>query len=52
MRIVSSKNNAMWMAILTHVLHRPGPGPAQCDEPEQQHASDQLAIDMMHPCVV
>jgi hypothetical protein len=47
--IVSAEKSAEGMAVLTWVLDRPYPGATQCDEPEQQDAPDQLAIDMMHP---
>ena len=48
-RIVSAEKSARWMAVLTWVLDRPYAGATECDEPEQQNASHQLAIDMMHP---
>jgi hypothetical protein len=51
-RIVSAEKSAEWMAVLTWVLDRPDARATECDEPEQQNASDQLAIDMMHPSVL
>jgi len=50
--IVSAEKSARWMAVLTWVLDRPYAGATECDEPEQQNASHQLAIDMMHPSVL
>jgi hypothetical protein len=52
MRILSTLKSVVWTGGLSRVLHGPDPGTTQCDEPEQQHAPDQLAIDMMHPSVL
>jgi hypothetical protein len=49
MQIFSMQKGLVWPRVLTRVPHRVEPGATQCDEPEQQYAPDQLAIDMMHP---